>query len=64
MSERFSDELTAEQKSLMGRLMLFCLTNKLVVALVVLFAIGWGIIVAPFGPCRWMPSRTLARINR
>jgi Cu(I)/Ag(I) efflux system membrane protein CusA/SilA len=48
MSEQFSDELTAEQKSLMGKLMLFCLTNKLVVALVVLFAIGWGIIVAPF----------------
>ncbi|MHC4329380.1 MAG: efflux RND transporter permease subunit, partial [Planctomycetota bacterium] len=48
MSERFSDELTAEQKSLMGKLLLFCLTNKLVVALVVLFAIGWGIIVAPF----------------
>ncbi len=32
----------------MGKLLLFCLTNKLVVALVVLFAIGWGIIVAPF----------------
>jgi Cu(I)/Ag(I) efflux system membrane protein CusA/SilA len=48
MSERFSDELTAEQKSLMGKLLLFCLNNKLVVALVVLFAIGWGIIVAPF----------------
>jgi len=48
MSERFSEELTPEQKSLMGRLQLFCLTNKLVVALVVLFAIGWGIIVAPF----------------
>ena len=48
MSEHLSDELTAEQKSLMGKLMFFCLTNKLVVALVVLFVIGWGIIVAPF----------------
>ena len=48
MSERFSDELTAEQKSLMGKLLLFCLTNKLVVGMVVLFAVGWGIIVAPF----------------
>ncbi|MHC4584028.1 MAG: hypothetical protein ACYS3N_05830, partial [Planctomycetota bacterium] len=48
MSERLPDELTAEQKSLMGKLLLFCLTNKLVVALIVLFAIGWGIIVAPF----------------
>ena len=48
MSESPSDELTAEQKSLMGKLLLFCLTNKLVVALIVLFAIGCGIIVAPF----------------
>ncbi len=48
MSEYSSEELTTEQKSLMGKLLLFCLTNKLVVAMVVLFAIGWGIIVAPF----------------
>ena len=41
-------EQTREQKSIMGKLMRFCLTNKLVVALVVIFAIGWGIIVAPF----------------
>ncbi len=32
----------------MGRLLLFCLKNKLVVVLVLLFAVGWGIIVAPF----------------
>ncbi|MHC4508699.1 MAG: efflux RND transporter permease subunit [Planctomycetota bacterium] len=48
MSEASSQELTAEQKSLMGKLMFFCLSNKLVVALVVVFVIGWGIIVAPF----------------
>ncbi len=39
---------TTEQKSLMGRMMRFCLTHKLVVWLVVIFSIGWGVIVAPF----------------
>jgi len=39
---------TDEQKSLMGRLMRFCLMNKLVVWLVVIFSIGWGVMVAPF----------------
>ena len=48
MNENTSQELTAEQKSWMGRLMRFCLTNKLVVAMIVLFAIGWGVVVAPF----------------
>ncbi len=32
----------------MGKLMRYCLTNKLVVWLVVLFSIGWGVMVAPF----------------
>ncbi|MCP4378044.1 MAG: efflux RND transporter permease subunit, partial [bacterium] len=31
-----------------AQLMGFCLTNKLVVALVVLFVLGWGLSVAPF----------------
>ena len=35
-------------ESLIPRVMRFCLTNKLVVALVVLFAVGWGLAVAPF----------------
>ncbi len=48
MNEKLPIEQTAEQKSWMGKLMLFCLTNKLVVALLLLFIIGWGIIVAPF----------------
>ena len=48
MNEDSSYEPTAEQKSWMGKLLLFCLTNKLVVALLVLFVIGCGIIVAPF----------------
>ncbi|MCK4957962.1 MAG: hypothetical protein KAT00_01145, partial [Planctomycetes bacterium] len=37
-----------EQKSLLSRLLWFCLTNKLVIALLVLFTIGCGIVVAPF----------------
>ena len=41
-------ELTPEQKSLVGRLIRFCLTNKLVVGLIVLFVIATGIYVAPF----------------
>jgi len=48
MNEKPSFEPTPEQKSWMGRLLLFCLTNKLVVALLVIFVIGWGLIVAPF----------------
>jgi len=48
MNENPSFEPTPEQKSWLGRLMLFCLTNKLVVALLVVFVIGWGLIVAPF----------------
>ena len=41
-------EPTAEQRSLVGRLLRVCLTNKLVVALLVLGVIAWGIMVAPF----------------
>lgn len=43
-----SMELTYEQKSLMGRFLWFCLTNKLVVFLVFVFLVAWGITVAPF----------------
>ena len=42
------NKLTTEQQSWLGRLLRFCLTNKLVVFLVVIFTIGWGIMVAPF----------------
>jgi len=48
MAENAALEQTAEQKSWIGRLLWFCLTNKLVIALLVLFTIGWGVIVAPF----------------
>ena len=41
-------EPTPEQKSWVGRLLGFCIYNKLVVGLITLFIIGWGIYVAPF----------------
>jgi Cu(I)/Ag(I) efflux system membrane protein CusA/SilA len=47
MTENYT-ELTPEQKSLVGKLLRFCLTNKLVVGLVVLFVIALGVYVAPF----------------
>ncbi|MDH7598207.1 MAG: efflux RND transporter permease subunit [Sedimentisphaerales bacterium] len=47
------DHWTVEQRSAIGRLMHFCLANKLVVLLVVLFTIGAGIIVAPFDWDLW-----------
>ncbi|MFH1740422.1 MAG: efflux RND transporter permease subunit, partial [bacterium] len=36
------------QTSWIGSIILFCLRNKLVVALATVFVIGWGIMVAPF----------------
>jgi Cu(I)/Ag(I) efflux system membrane protein CusA/SilA len=48
MADADSSNPTAEQKSLMGKLLYWCLTNKLVVGLLVVFIIFWGIIVAPF----------------
>ncbi|MFC1766292.1 efflux RND transporter permease subunit, partial [Planctomycetota bacterium] len=42
------NNLTAEQQSWMGKLLRFCLVNKLVVFLFMIFTIGWGIMVAPF----------------
>ncbi|MBN1359399.1 MAG: efflux RND transporter permease subunit [Sedimentisphaerales bacterium] len=39
---------TAEQQSWMGRILWFCLTNKLVVFLFVILVIGTGILMAPF----------------
>ena len=41
-------EQTPEQKSWVGRILGFCIYNKLVVGLITLFIIGWGIYVAPF----------------
>ncbi|MCP4378865.1 MAG: efflux RND transporter permease subunit, partial [bacterium] len=36
------------REGFIAQIMRFCLTNKLVVALVVLFVLGWGLSVAPF----------------
>ncbi len=47
MTEDYT-ELTIEQKSIIGKLLRFCLTNKLVVALMVMFVVLTGIYVAPF----------------
>ncbi|MHC4222332.1 MAG: efflux RND transporter permease subunit, partial [Planctomycetota bacterium] len=48
MADKQLSGQTAEQRSLMGKVLRFCLTNKLVVGLLVVFIIFWGIIVAPF----------------
>ena len=37
-----------QQLSLLDRLIKFCMENKLIVLLLVLFIIAWGVIVAPF----------------
>ena len=37
-----------EQQTLVGRILGFCIYNKLIVGLITLFVIGWGIYVAPF----------------
>ena len=39
---------SAPRPSFLGRLIRFCLENKLVVGLMVVFFVAWGIIVAPF----------------
>ena len=36
------------KRSMLGRLIWFCLTNKLVVLLLVIATLGWGVMVAPF----------------
>ena len=48
MNRQTDYELTVEQKSPMGRFLWFCLTNKPVVFLVLLFFVTWGIFAAPF----------------
>jgi Cu(I)/Ag(I) efflux system membrane protein CusA/SilA len=42
------DEKKERQPSFVDKVIRFCLENKLVVALIVLFFVGWGIMVAPF----------------
>ena len=47
MSKDYSTP-TPEQTGLIGRLLRWCLENKLVVGLFVMFIVGWGLMVAPF----------------
>jgi Cu(I)/Ag(I) efflux system membrane protein CusA/SilA len=47
MDERLGQSGTSSA-SWIDRLIRFCLENKLVVLLLVLLAIGWGMMVAPF----------------
>jgi len=48
MTDTPSYSQTAEQKSWMGKILWFCLTNKLVVFLFVVMVVGAGILAAPF----------------
>jgi len=48
MDEYSSREMTDEQKTWIGVILRFCLTNKLVVGLLVLLVVGGGLMVAPF----------------
>lgn len=48
MEEELKYEQTPEQKSWVGRILGFCIYNKLVVGLITAFIIFWGIYVAPF----------------
>lgn len=41
-------ELIPEQKTLVGRVLGFCIYNKLIVGLIALMLVGWGVYVAPF----------------
>ncbi|QDV55369.1 efflux RND transporter permease subunit [Rosistilla oblonga] len=42
------DSIETAKRSILGRLIWFCLTNKLVVLLLVLATLTWGVMVAPF----------------
>jgi len=47
MIEKYTEQ-TPEQRSPIGKVLRWCLENKLVVALLVLFIAAWGVAVAPF----------------
>ncbi|MBN2019050.1 MAG: efflux RND transporter permease subunit [Sedimentisphaerales bacterium] len=42
------DEIKGQQPSFIDKVIRFCLENKLVVWLLILFFVGWGVYVAPF----------------
>ena len=43
-----ADTSNGQKMSIVDKIIRFCLENKLIVALIVLFIIGWGFTVAPF----------------
>jgi len=43
-----ADTNNGQKMSIIDRIMRFCLENKLIVTLIVIFVIGWGVMVAPF----------------
>ena len=50
-----------EAKTFIDKVILFCLLNKLVVAMLVLFFVMWGIMVAPFDwNIGWLPRNPVA----
>jgi len=55
------DPVTASGDGWIGALIRFCLEQKLVVVMMVLFFVGWGIIVAPFDwDIGWLPRNPVA----
>jgi copper/silver efflux system protein len=56
-----NDSTGIEAKSLIDKVILFCLENKLVVAMMILFFVAWGVMVAPFDwDIEWMPRDPVA----
>ncbi|HSW02004.1 MAG TPA: efflux RND transporter permease subunit [Sedimentisphaerales bacterium] len=54
-------ELIPEQKSVVGRILGFCIYNKLIVGLITLMLVGWGIYVAPFDwESDWFPRNPVS----
>jgi Cu(I)/Ag(I) efflux system membrane protein CusA/SilA len=61
VEEQIKYEQIPEQKTLVGRLLGFCIYNKLIVALVTAFIVLWGIYVAPFDwEFRFFPRNPVA----
>lgn len=60
MDTRVNSE-SHQNAGLIGKLIRFCLENKLVVWLLVLFVVGWGVLVAPFDWDVWgLPRNPVA----
>ncbi len=62
MSEPHPDEnINTHELSLIDKVIWFCLNNKLVVGLLIVFVVVWGILVAPFDwEINWLPRNPVA----